>query len=84
MAGMENRACAGLFALPAAQLIMLLLVMMISLMMMLDGDDGGDDGDGDDQDDWLVALHSRIGLILSVGTSLKLFQESNIYLGKNK
>ena len=76
MAGMENRACAGLFALPAAQLIMLLLVMMISLMMMLDGDDG--------DDDWLVALHSRIGLILSVGTSLKLFQESNIYLGKNK
>ena len=79
MAGMENRACAGLFALPAAQLIMLLLVMMISLMMMLDGDDGGDDGDH-----WLVALHSRIGLILSVGTSLKLFQGSNIYLGKNK
>ena len=48
MAGMENRACAGLFALPAAQLIMLLLVMMISLMMMLDGGDGGDDGDDDD------------------------------------
>ena len=69
MAGMENRACAGLFALPAAQLIMLLLVMMISLMMMLDGDD----------DHWLVALHSRIGLILSVGTSLNFSRIEHLF-----